>query len=52
MVMNLFAAAVVAVLVGCGLWLTDMIVQLRKNQDCVLSGRRNCVQITVPADAR
>jgi hypothetical protein len=29
-----------------------MIVQLRKNQDCALTGRRNCVQITVPVDAR
>jgi hypothetical protein len=52
MLMNLIAAAVVVILVGCGLWLTDMIVQLRKYQDCALTGRRNCVQITVPVDAR
>jgi hypothetical protein len=52
MMMNLLAAAVVVVLVGCGIWLVDVIAQTRKNQDCVLSGRRNCVQIDAPINAR
>ena len=49
MVMNVIAGAIVLVLVGCGLWLTDAIVKVRKDQDCVLSGRTNCFEIKVPA---
>ena len=52
MLMNLIAGAIVLVLVGCGLWLTDAMVKARKAQDCVLSGRTNCLEISVPADAR
>ena len=52
MTMNVIAAAVVLVLVGCGLWLTDSIVKVRKAQDCVLSGRTNCSEIKVPAPPR
>jgi hypothetical protein len=51
MMMNVIAAAIVLVLVGCGLWLTDTMVKVRKDQDCVLSGRSNCFEIKVPADA-
>ncbi len=50
--MNLIAAGIVLVLVGCGLWLTDAMVKVRKDQDCVLSGRTNCGEIKIPADAR
>ncbi len=50
--MNAVAVAVVVVLVACGVWLVDTMAQMRKKQDCVLSGRRNCVQINVPVDAR
>jgi hypothetical protein len=49
MMMNVIAGAIVLVLVGCGLWLTDSIVKVRKDQDCVLSGRTNCFEIKVPA---
>jgi len=52
MMMNVIAAAIVLVLVGCGLWLTDAMVKVRKDQDCVLSGRTNCFDIKVPANAR
>jgi hypothetical protein len=52
MVMNAIAGAIVLVLVGCGLWLTDAMVKVRKDQDCVLSGRSNCLEIKVPANAR
>jgi len=52
MMMNLIAVLVAVVLVGCGIWLMNAIVQMRKNQDCVLSGRRNCMTINVPVDAR
>jgi hypothetical protein len=52
MMMNLIAVLVAVVLVGCGIWLMNAIVQMRKTQDCVLSGRRNCMTISVPADSR
>ena len=31
-----------------GLWLAKNIADLRKTQDCVLMGRRDCVRISVP----
>lgn len=49
---NLAAFLVLALLVVCGWWLADAIAQMRKNQDCVLSGRRNCNPIEVPASRR
>jgi hypothetical protein len=52
MMMNAVAGVVVLVLVGCGLWLTDAMVKVRKDQDCVLSGRTNCLEIKVPPTAR
>jgi hypothetical protein len=45
MMVNVAAFAFVAALVGGGLWLADTMAQMRKNQDCVSSGRRNCVPI-------
>ncbi len=52
MLMNLIAVVVALVLVGCGIWLMNAIVQMRKAQDCVLSGRRNCMTIDAPINAR
>jgi hypothetical protein len=42
------ALAVTLVLIVSGLWLTNMLVQIRNEQDCFLSGRRNCFPIQVP----
>ena len=36
------------VLVAIGVWLATAIAEMRRNQDCVLSGRRNCAQLNVP----
>jgi hypothetical protein len=44
--------AVVVLLIGCGVWLMNSIVQLRKTQDCALTGRRNCAPISTPVDTR
>src|SRR5262245_4909870 len=52
MAMNLLAVTVVLVLVGCSLWLIDVMVQERKAQDCVLTGQRNCAQIAAPVSSR
>ena len=49
MKMNALVAVVLVVLTGCGLWIIDTMAQVRKNQDCALTGRRNCMVISAPA---
>ena len=48
MINNGLAFVFVLLLVAVGVWLADAIAQMRRNQDCVLSGRRNCAQVNVP----
>ena len=50
--MNAMVAVVLVVLAGCGMWIVDTMASVRKNQDCVLSGRRNCMVISAPAADR
>ena len=52
MKMNALAGLVLIVLIGGGLWVVDMMTQMKKNQDCALSGRRNCAQISIPDGTR
>ena len=52
MLMNLAAAGVVIFLVLGGIWIANTMAQMRKDQDCVLSGRRSCAPIAVPASNR
>jgi len=52
MITNVIVVVLLVALVGAGLWLANAMVDLRKTQDCVLSGRRNCAPIDVPADKR
>ena len=47
MMVNLAALAVTVVLALAGVWLAMQIAELRKNEDCVLIGRRNCNPIDV-----
>lgn len=49
---NFAAIVVVGALIWCGYWLFDTLAEMRKNQDCVLSGRTNCMQIDVPPQTR
>jgi hypothetical protein len=49
MMVNLAALAFTIVLALAGVWLAMQIANMRKNQDCLLSGRRNCAPIDVPA---
>ena len=37
------------VLVAIGIWLANTIAEMRRNQDCALSGRRDCTKIIVPS---
>lgn len=48
MLMNVLAIAVILVLMSCGMWLAAKLIEMRDQQDCVLSGRTNCAPITVP----
>jgi hypothetical protein len=50
MMMNTVAFVFVAALIGAGLWLAETMAELSKNQDCVLSGRRNCAPVEVNKD--
>jgi hypothetical protein len=50
MLVNLVAFAFIVALIGAGLWIADTMAQLRRNQDCALTGRRGCVPIEVNKD--
>ena len=49
MMVNLLAFGVLAFIVFCGIWLANTMSEMRKNQDCVLSGRTNCAPIRCPS---
>jgi hypothetical protein len=48
MLANIAAFAFTVALTAIGIWLAISIADLRRNQDCVLMGRRDCVRISVP----
>jgi hypothetical protein len=48
MINNGLALVAILVLGGIGVWLANSIADLRKNQDCVLSGRRDCAPMVAP----
>jgi hypothetical protein len=45
MAVNAAALLFVVVLIGIALWLAQAIGDMRRNQDCVLSGRRGCTPV-------
>jgi hypothetical protein len=45
MTVNIIAFAFIVLLIGAGYWIADTMAAMRKSQDCVLSGRRNCAPI-------
>lgn len=45
---NVAAIIVVGLLIWCGFWLFNTLAELRKVQDCVLTGRTNCMPIDLP----
>ncbi len=47
MMVNFAALAVTIALASAGIWLAIQIAEMRKNQDCYLSGRRNCTPIDI-----
>jgi hypothetical protein len=48
MLANIAAFAFTVALTAIGIWLAVSISELRKTQDCVLMGRRDCAQISTP----
>jgi hypothetical protein len=52
MLMNGLALLVTMVLIAGGIWIADVMAHMRKDQDCVLTGRRGCAPIEVPAAPR
>jgi hypothetical protein len=49
---NAVLAGFFVVLVGAGIWLLSTMADIRKTQDCVAQGRRNCQTIEVPERSR
>jgi hypothetical protein len=47
MLMNVLALAVTVGLMLVGGWLATSIAEMRKTQDCYLTGRRNCTPIDI-----
>ena len=45
MLVNAAALLFVVGLIGAGLWLAQSMAELRRDQDCVLAGHRNCLPI-------
>jgi hypothetical protein len=48
MLANMAAFAFTVALIAIGIWLAMSIADLRKTQDCVLMGRRDCARIASP----
>lgn len=48
MLANILGLAMTAGLVAGGLWIADVMAHIRKDQDCVLIGRKNCAPVAVP----
>ena len=52
MMTNIAGIAVAVALIAAGIWIADTMASMRKNQDCVLSGRRGCTPVDAPLPQR
>jgi hypothetical protein len=52
MAMNMIGLAVTVALVVTGLWIAEVMAQMRKDQDCVLIGRSGCTHVDAPLQRR
>ncbi len=52
MTMNALAFLVCLLLAASAVWLADQLAEMRKNQDCVLSGRPGCTKVDFPPRER
>ena len=47
-VTNIVLLVIFAALVGIGVWLSNAMIDARRADECISSGRRNCNPIDVP----
>ena len=52
MMTNSLAFVFLVLLIIGGIWIADTMAAIRKNQDCVLSGRRGCTPVEAPPPQR
>ena len=52
MIANVAAFGFVVLLVLAGVWIANSLAAMRKNQDCVLSGKRGCTPVEAPVNTR
>jgi hypothetical protein len=52
MLMNCLGLAFTVALIMAGLWIAEVMAHMRKDQDCVLTGRSNCTPIDAPVQSR
>ena len=52
MMTNVAGIAIAVLLIAAGIWIADTMASMRKNQDCVLSGRRGCTPVEAPPPSR
>jgi len=48
MITNIVLLMIFAVLVGIGVWISNAMLDARRADECISSGRRNCAPIEVP----
>jgi hypothetical protein len=46
---NLLIVGIVLLIFGAAFWLGDALLDARRADECIASGRRNCEPMTVPA---
>jgi len=49
---NVAGIAIAVALIVTGVWIANTMASMRKNQDCVLSGRRGCTPVDAPVQQR
>jgi hypothetical protein len=49
MVTNIVLLVIFAALVGTGVWISNGMIDARRADECISSGRRNCNPIEVPS---
>ena len=52
MLMNIAVLVATIMLVAAGVWIANSMAQMRKNQDCVLTGRPGCTPVEAPVQPR
>jgi hypothetical protein len=46
---NILIVGFILLILGAALWLGDALLETRRMDDCIASGRRDCAPITVPS---